>query len=104
MVNQVILLGKVSKDIDVKFVSNGNMKTTLNIVTTESFKKDGEQKYKDSFHRVILWGDGWSWLQERVQKGMQVYIEGKLDYSNYEKNGEKVYSTDIVGHKVLILK
>lgn len=103
MINQVILLGKIIKDLEFKYVGAGTLKTTMTVVTSKAYKKDNETKYKDAFHRVTFWGESWEWLQKRVLKDSQVYIEAELEYSSYEKNGEKIYSTDIIGHKVMVV-
>ena len=97
-VNKVILLGNIGNDPDVKYTQGGMAITTLSVATTSARKdKDGNQQEKTEWHRVKLFGKLGEIAGEYLKKGRQVYIEGRIEYGSYEKDGVKQYTTDIIG-------
>jgi single-strand DNA-binding protein len=97
-VNKVILVGTCGQDPEVKYLSNGNAVTNLSLATSEQWKdkQSGEKKEKTEWHRVVLFGKVAEIAGEYLRKGSQVYIEGKLQTREWEKDGIKRYSTEIV--------
>lgn len=97
-INKVIILGHLGSDPDVRFMPNGGAVANINIATSEKWKdkQTGEQKTKTEWHRVSIFGKLAEIAGEYLQKGSQVYIEGKLQTRKYEKNGADVYITEIV--------
>jgi single-strand DNA-binding protein len=103
-VNKVILLGNLGNDPDVKYTQGGMAITTLSLATTSVRKdRDGNQQEKTEWHRVKLFGKLGEIAGEYLKKGRQVYIEGRLEYGSYEKDGVKHYTTDIVGDEMQML-
>ena len=103
-VNKVILLGHLGKDAETRFTTGGSARTTFSVATNRRWKdqQTGEWKEETDWHNVVLW------RQENVAnyltKGKQVYIEGRLQTRSYEdKDGKKVYSTEVVADDVLLL-
>ena len=97
-INKVILLGNIGNDPDVKYTQGGMAITTLSVATTSARKdKDGNQQEKTEWHRVKLFGKLGEIAGEYLKKGRQVYIEGRIEYGSYEKDGVKQYTTDIIG-------
>lgn len=103
-VNKVTLLGNVARDPELRYTPNGNAVATFSIATNRSVK-DGNGGYKDvaSFHRVTVWGKTAEFVGKALIKGDKVYGEGRLDYRNYEKNGQKVYVTELILDTVIPL-
>ena len=97
-VNKVILVGTCGQDPEVKYLSNGNAVTNLSLATSEQWKdkQSGEKKEKTEWHRVVIFGKVAEIAGEYLRKGSQVYIEGKLQTREWEKDGIKRYSTEIV--------
>ena len=103
-VNKVILLGNLGNDPDVKYTQGGMAIATLSVATTYSRKdKDGNFQEKTEWHRVKLFGKTAEVAGEYLKKGRQVYIEGRLEYGSYEKDGVKHYTTDIIGDDMQML-
>jgi single-strand DNA-binding protein len=103
-VNKVILVGNLGNDPDVKYTQGGMAITTLSLATTSVRKdKDGNQQEKTEWHRVKLFGKLGEIAAEYLKKGRQVYIEGRIEYGSYEKDGVKHYTTDIVGDEMQML-
>ena len=97
-VNKVIIVGTCGQDPEVKYLSNGNAVTNLSIATSEQWtdKKTGQKVEKTEWHRVVIFGKVAEIAGEYLRKGSQVYIEGKLQTREWEKDGIKRYSTEIV--------
>ena len=103
-INKVILVGNLGNDPDTKFTQGGMAITTLSIATTTVRKdRDGNQQEKTEWHRVKLFGKLGEIAGEYLKKGREVYIEGRIEYGSYEKDGVKHYTTDIVADEMQML-
>ena len=103
-INKVILVGNLGNDPDVKYTQGGMAIATLSVATTSSRKdRDGNFQEKTEWHRVKLFGKTAEVAGEYLKKGRQVYIEGRLEYGSYEKDGVKHYTTDIVADEMQML-
>ena len=96
-VNKTLLIGNVTKDVEIKFLDSGTAVANTGLATNEKWKdKNGEKQEKAEFHNLVAWGKTAELMAEYVTKGMLLYVEGKLTTEQYEKNGEKRYATKIV--------
>lgn len=99
-VNKVILIGNLGADPEANSAA-----TRLNIATSDSYKdkQTGQNVERTEWHRVVLFGKLGEIAAQYLKKGSKVYIEGRLQTSSYEKNGEKKYSTDIIASTLQML-
>ena len=97
-VNKVILVGTSGQDPEVRYLPNGNAVTNLSLATSEQWtdKRSGEKVERTEWHRVSLFGKVAEIAGEYLRKGSQCYIEGKLQTREWEKDGIKRYTTEIV--------
>ncbi|MBP3998244.1 single-stranded DNA-binding protein [Pseudomonas koreensis] len=97
-VNKVILVGTCGQDPEVRYLPNGNAVTNLSLATSEKWtdKQTGQKVERTEWHRVSLFGKVAEIAGEYLRKGSQVYIEGKLQTREWEKDGIKRYTTEIV--------
>lgn len=97
-VNKVILVGTCGQDPELRYLPNGNAVTNLSLATSEQWtdKQSGQKVEKTEWHRVSLFGKVAEIAGEYLGKGSQVYIEGKLQTREWEKDGIKRYTTEIV--------
>ncbi|MEO8922118.1 MAG: single-stranded DNA-binding protein [Caldimonas sp.] len=103
-INKVILVGNLGNDPEVKYTAGGMAICTLSLATTSVRKdKEGQQVEKTEWHRVKLFGKTGEIAGEYLKKGRQVYIEGRIEYGMYEKEGVKHYTTDIIGDDMQML-
>ena len=103
-INKVILVGNLGNDPETKYTQGGMAITTLSVATTTSRKdKEGNFQEKTEWHRVKLFGKTAEVAAEYLKKGRQVYIEGRLEYGSYEKDGVKHYTTDILADDMQML-
>lgn len=103
-VNKVILVGNLGNDPEVKYTQGGMAITSLSLATTSVRKdREGNQQEKTEWHRVKLFGKLGEIAGEYLKKGRQVYIEGRIEYGSYEKDGVKHYTTDIIADEMHML-
>lgn len=97
-VNKVILVGTCGQDPEVKYLPNGSAVTNLSLATSEQWtdKQTNQKVEKTEWHRVSLFGKVAEIAGEYCRKGSQVYIEGKLQTREWEKDGIKRYTTEII--------
>ena len=97
-VNKVILIGNVGGDPETRYLPNGNAVTNITLATTDSWKdkQTGQQQERTEWHRVVFFGKLAEIAGEYLRKGGQCYIEGRLQTREWEKDGVKRYTTEIV--------
>ena len=97
-VNKVILVGTCGQDPETRYLPSGNAVTNLSLATSEQWtdKQTGQKVEKTEWHRVALFGKVAEIAGEYLRKGSQVYIEGKLQTREWEKDGIKRYTTEII--------
>ncbi|SDT86763.1 single-strand binding protein [Pseudomonas pohangensis] len=97
-INKVILVGNVGGDPETRFLPNGNQVTTIKLATTDSWKdkQTGQQQERTEWHRVVFFGKIAEIACQNLKKGSQCYIEGRIQTREWEKDGIKRYTTEIV--------
>src|SRR5271170_185313 len=103
-VNKVILVGNLGRDAETKFTPGGASVTKFSVATGRRWKdpQSGEWKEETNWSNVTLWRA--ENLANYLTKGKQVYVEGRLQTRSYEdKDGKKVYATDVVAEDVILL-
>lgn len=104
--NKVILLGNVGGDPEVKVIEgSGQTVTRFNVATNRKFKtKDGETKEQSQWHKIVCWSRLAEICGQYVKKGMQILIEGEIQYREYtDKDGNKRFITEINAQNVQFL-
>lgn len=98
MINKATLVGNVGADPEVKYLQNGTAVANFSVATTDKWKdKDsGEIQSATEWHRIVCFNRTAEVVGEYVKKGMQVYVEGKIQHRSWEKeDGTKAYITEI---------
>ena len=95
MLNRVILMGRITQDLDLKQTPSSVSVLTFNIAVERSFTKQGEEKQAD-FITCVAWRQQAEFINKYFGKGRMIAIEGNLRARNYEdKNGTKHYVTEV---------
>ena len=104
-INKTILVGRLGRDPEVRYTSDGRAVTSFSIATSDEWKdKDtGEKKERTEWHRIVAFGKLGEICGEYLSKGRQVYVEGKLQTRSWEKDGVTRYTTEIVAGDVQFL-
>src|SRR5689334_20094842 len=102
-VNKVILLGHLGKDAETKFTPSGVAKTSFTLATNRRWKdqQTGEWKEETDWHNCVMWRA--ENVSNYLQKGKQVYLEGRLQTRSYEQDGQKKYFTEVVCDDLILL-
>lgn len=93
-VHKVLLLGICGGDVKE---CKGGGSGRVSIATTSYWKdKSGEKQEKTEWHNVVFFGKTAENAKTLLKKGSKVFIEGKLSYYTYEKDGNKFTTTSII--------
>lgn len=101
-VNKVILVGRLTRDPDVRTTPSGQTVTSISLATNLSWKdKSGQKQNKTEFHNIVLWRRLGEIAGQYLQKGQEAYIEGRLETRKYTgKDGIERRATEIVAENM----
>lgn len=104
-VNKVILVGRLGKDPETRYMTNGEAVTNATLATSENWKdKSGEKQEKTEWHNLVFYRRLAEVAGEYLKKGAQVYIEGKIQTRKYQtKEGQERYTTEIIVNEMQML-
>jgi single-strand DNA-binding protein len=103
-VNKAILVGRLGRDPETRYISSGQAVCNFNLATDETYKdKNGERQKRTEWHRIIVWGKLAEIAQQYLKKGSQIYVEGRIQTREWEKDGLKRYTTEIVANSFKFL-
>ena len=92
MLNQVILVGRITKDVEVRESENGKKRAYITVAVPRSYKNE-EGKYDTDFIECILWNDVAENTSKYCKKGDIIGVKGRLQTDNYEKEGINIYNS-----------
>ena len=103
-VNKIILVGNVGQDPDIQQTGNGTKVAHLSLATNRRTGADGDDaKERTDWHRLTLWNRLAQFAQDYVNKGDRVYVEGRLEYDSYERDGMTIPTADITVRELVLL-
>lgn len=97
--NMVVLKGRVGKDAEFRSTSSGTGVANFSLATSTGKKADGQKK--TDWHRIVCWGKVAQVAEEYVKKGAELLIQGEISYGEYEKDGVKIHTTDVVARSIV---
>ncbi len=101
--NKVLLLGNLGADPELRVTANGQAVLKMRLATTEKYlDKNNAKQEKTEWHSISLWGKRGEALAKFLQKGDRLFVEGRIQTSSYEKDGEKRYRTEINATNVIL--
>jgi len=104
MVNKVQLIGNVGQDPEIRTTPNGNMVANFSVATNRRWKDaKGELQEQTQWHNVACWGKLAEIVRRYVEKGRQVYVEGRLQTDRVERDGSTFFYTKVVAHTLKLL-
>jgi single-strand DNA-binding protein len=105
-VNKVILIGHLGAKPELKYLPSGQAVCEMRLATNEVFNdKQNQRQERTEWHRIVVWGKTAENCAQYLDKGRQIYIEGRLQTRSWDdKNtGEKRYMTEVVANQVTFL-
>ena len=104
-VNKVILVGRLGRDPETRYIPNGEAITNFSLATDEQWRdRNGERQTRTEWHNVSLYGKLGEIANQYLRKGSQVFIEGKIQSRKYTgKDGIERMAYDIIGSEMKML-
>lgn len=96
-INIAMLCGRITRKPELRITPGGTSIATFSVATNTVYKdKSGAKKEETDFHNVKAFGKTADIICQYFDKGDEIFVEGRIKNSNYEKDGQKVYRTDII--------
>ena len=104
-INKVILVGNLGRDPETRYMPSGGAVTNVSIATSKSWRDrdSGEQKERTEWHRIVFFNRLAEIANEYLKRGSKVYVEGELRTREWEREGQKHYTTEIVASEMQML-
>ena len=95
-VNKVILIGNLGADPEIKRIPSGATVANVNLATNDSWTdKSGTRQERTEWHRLVFWNKLAEIVEQYLKKGSMIYCEGRIQTRQWEKDGAKMYTTEI---------
>ncbi len=105
-VNKVILVGRLGKDPETRYMTSGEAVTNVTLATSENWKdKNGEKQEKTEWHNLVFYRRLAEVAGEYLKKGSQIYVEGKIQTRKWQdkETGKDRYTTEIIVNEMQML-
>jgi len=102
-VNKVILVGNAGRDPDVQTTGSGVKVAHLSLATSRRVPRNNGFEERTEWHRLTLWDRLAELAEEYVRKGDRLYIEGRIEYGSFEKNGVTVPTAEVRVYEMVML-
>lgn len=100
MLNRVVLIGRLTKGPELRYTPNGIATTSFDLAVDRPYSKD---KKETDFINIVTWRAQAENVAKYTKKGSLVAVEGRIQTRNYEKEGRKIYITEVVADNVRFL-
>lgn len=103
--NKIIVIGNVGRDPELRYTANGKSMVQFSIATNHNYQKpDGEWEKQTEWFRVVAWNQLAERVMERIQKGAQAYVEGRLQTRTWTgQDGKDRTDIEIIANSILSL-
>ena len=102
-VNKITLTGNVGRDPDIQQTKSGTKVAHFSIATNRRAPAGSEQEERTDWHRLTLWSKQAQFAEDYIRTGDRIYVEGRLEYDSYERDGVVIPTAEIHVHEVLLL-
>lgn len=103
--NKVMIIGHLGRDPEMRYTPSGRPVTTFTVATSRSWNTvDGERHTETEWFNIVAWGNLAEICKQYLNKGQQVYIEGRLQTRKWDdKEGNRHYTTEVVAQEMMML-
>ena len=102
-VNKIILVGNVGRDPDIQQTKNGTKVAHFSLATNRRAPSASDDEERTDWHRLTLWNRLAQFAEDYVRAGDRIYVEGRLEYDSYERDGVVIPTAEITGREVVLL-
>ncbi|MBU5250528.1 single-stranded DNA-binding protein [Lysinibacillus capsici] len=103
MINRVILTGRLTKDVDLSYTPQGIAKAQFTLAVNRSFANQSGEREAD-FIQIQAWRKQAENAANYLKKGSMVGIDGKIQTGSYERDGQRIYFTNVVADSIQFLE
>ena len=105
MINKAILIGRLGRNVDLRYTGTGSPVCNFSLATDESYNdKSGERQKKTEWHNIVAWGKLAEQCSTLLGKGKLAYVEGRLQTREWnDRDGNKRRTTEIVINRMRVL-
>ena len=106
MINRVVLVGRLTRDVEVRKTASGLSVVTFTVACDRRVARgqDGNNQQSADFISCVAWRQAADFLGSYAHKGALVGVEGRIQTRNYDRDGQKVYITEVVCDTVNLLE
>lgn len=102
--NHVQLIGRLGNEPEVKTFESGKKMASFSIATNDVYYNNQGEKVEDTqWHNIVVWGKKVDIVENYLQKGSEIALQGKLINRSYEKEGQRRYITEVVLQELLMM-
>jgi len=102
-VNKITLIGNVGRDPDIQETKSGVKVAHFSIATNRRLAAGSDEEERTDWHRLTLWSKQAQFAEDVIRTGDRIYIEGRLEYDSYERDGVVIPTAEIHVNEVLLL-
>lgn len=97
--NNVVLIGNLTKDPEIRYSQTGTAVARFSIAINRGKDSNGNDLGVD-FPKIVVFGKQAENCERFLQKGLKVAVQGRIQTGSYERNGQKIYTADVVASRV----
>ena len=101
--NKAIIIGRLGKDPEARLTSSGKEVCNFSLATSERYKDNSGQQERTEWHNIVVWGSQAGPCGRYLKKGSMAAVDGKIQTRSWDKDGQKMYRTEIVAQRVEFL-
>jgi single-strand DNA-binding protein len=102
-VNKIILVGNIGRDPDIQTTNGGTKVAHVSLATSRRVPRNGSFEDRTEWHRLTMWDRLAQLAEDYVRKGDRVYVEGRIEYDSFEKNGVTIPTAEVQVRELVLL-
>ncbi|MBT8337156.1 MAG: single-stranded DNA-binding protein [Gemmatimonadetes bacterium] len=102
-VNKIILVGNVGRDPDIHETQSGTKVAHLSLATNRRMSGADEEAERTDWHRITFWNRLAQFAEDHIRVGARLYIEGRIEYDSYERDGVTIPTAEVHAREVVLL-
>lgn len=102
-INKIILVGNVGRDPDIQVTQAGTKVAHISLATSRRIPKNGGIEERTDWHRLTAWDRLAELVEDYVRKGDRLYVEGRMEYDSYEREGVTVPTAEVQVRELVML-
>ena len=101
--NKVVLIGRVTRDPELRYTASNIPSVRFTLAVNRPFENQNGEREAD-FINIVVWRKQAENVKKYVTKGSLIAVEGRIQTGSYEKDGQRIYTTDVVADNVQFLE